>query len=148
MREETKKQLNSILVKDKTKKILIVVCVALFCILLFYSGCEKDKTDNTQALRSDDTESYRNSLSEEILKMVESISGTGKAKVLLTLDTSYEYIYLDDDETLRKVNEPKIRGVVVTCEGGNSAKVRQEITELLTTALGVPSTKVCVKKLS
>ena len=67
---------------------------------------------------------------------------------MLTLEDSYEYIYLDDGETLQKINEPTIRGVVVACEGASSAKVSAEITDLLRTVLNVPANKVCVTKLT
>ncbi len=148
MNEEVNKKIKSILSKDKTRNLLIVACVVLALLLLLYSGCTKEKAQSTDLAQAGDTENYRNALSQEIKNMVESVKGVGEAKVLLTLDTSYEYIYLDDDETLRKVIEPQIRGVVITCEGGDSAKVRQDITDLLTTALGISSTKVCVNKLS
>lgn len=147
MNEETKSKINKLLSKDKTKTILILASVVLVIILFLFGRSSKDENTSVSTYQASDTQKYREVLSEEILTMVESVSGTGRAKILLTLDSSYEYIYLDDEETLRKVLEPQIRGVVVTCEGGDSAKVRQEITDLLTTALGIPGTKVCVKKL-
>ncbi len=147
MNEETKSKINKLLSKDKTKTILILASVVLVIILFLFGRSSKDENPSISTYQASDTQKYREVLSEEILTMVESVSGTGRAKILLTLDSSYEYIYLDDEETLRKVLEPQIRGVVVTCEGGDSAKVRQEITDLLTTALGIPGTKVCVKKL-
>ena len=49
---------------------------------------------------------------------------------------------------LKKTLEPKIRGVVVVCDGGRDPLVAGQITEAVTTALGVNSTRVCVAPLS
>ena len=40
--------------------------------------------------------------------------------------------------------EPQIKGVVVVCEGGDSAVVKERIVEAVTTVLGIKSNQVCV----
>ncbi len=42
--------------------------------------------------------------------------------------------------------EPKIKGVIVVCPGGEEPVVQQRITNAVTTALSIPSNKVCVTK--
>ncbi len=42
--------------------------------------------------------------------------------------------------------EPKIKGVVVICPGGDDAIVKKRIVEATTTALNIASTRVCVTK--
>ena len=49
---------------------------------------------------------------------------------------------------LRKTLEPEVRGVVVVCEGGGNPITVMQITEAVKTALGIPSTRVCVAPLS
>ncbi len=139
-------KLKSVMSSDKGRNIIIIVGVLALFLILMSSSCDK----KSESVKTEDfsTAQYRDALSAEILSMVESVEGAGEAKILLTLENSYEYVYLDDDETLQKVIEPQIRGVVVTCQGASSAVVRQEITELLKTALNIPSTKVCVNKLT
>lgn len=138
-----KMDLKSLLTADKTRIILIIV--AVLCVLfIFLSGTQKKEDTEIDDFSTSD---YQQVLSQNILDMVKSIKGAGEAKVLLTLENSYEYIYLDDGKTLQKINEPTIRGVVVACDGGESAGVQSAITELLTTVLNIPSTKVCVTKL-
>lgn len=61
------------------------------------------------------------------------------------------YIIIDGEkgrEALveRKI-QPKIRGVAVLCRGGDSAAVKNEVIQLVTTVLDIPSTKVSVSKL-
>lgn len=42
--------------------------------------------------------------------------------------------------------EPKIKGAVVICPGGDDSLVKIRITEALTTALGISSARVCVTR--
>lgn len=49
---------------------------------------------------------------------------------------------------LKTTIAPKIRGVVVVCEGGGDILVVGRITEAVKTALGISSNRVCVTKLS
>ncbi len=138
-------KIQSLLVKDKTRN-LIIIAGLLIVGLIFLSSFSQSK----DKVAGDDfnTKDYQSALSSEILGMVTSVSGAGQAKIMLTLDNSYEYIYLDDGKTLQKINEPTVRGVVVVCEGADSPLVCADITELLTTALDIPSTKVCISKLN
>ena len=139
-----KARTKELLLTDKTGTIIIIIGVVALG-LIFISSISP--LDNKQAEKSFDTATYQQVLTEEIHSMVTSIKGAGESKILLTLDNSYEYIYLDDGKTLQKIIEPKIRGVVVVCEGADSASVKLEISELLTTALDIPSTRVYISKL-
>ncbi len=139
-----KDKLKSMFLSEKARNLIIIIgitAVALIFLTTVFDNGEKADSDNLS------TEEYHNVLSSEILNMVTSVEGAGQAKVLLTLENSYEYIYLDDGKTLQKINEPTVRGVVVACSGADSALVRADITQLLTTALNIPSTKVCISKL-
>lgn len=146
MNENKRNYLNKILSSDKSRTVFIIA--GLLAIVLIFISNVKDKNSNETVTDNFNTAVYQENLRREILSMVENIEGVGKAKVMLTLEDSYEYIYLDDGETLQKINEPTIRGVVVACEGASSAKVSAEITELLRTVLNVPANKVCVTKLT
>lgn len=140
------KDLKALLSSDKARTIFIVVGLCAI-VLIFLSSRINSKTEESVP-KNFDTESYKITMTNEILQMVESVEGTGRSKVMLTLENSYEYVYLDDDKTLRKVNEPTIRGVVVACEGGDKALVTAKVTELISTVLNIPSNKVCVTKLT
>lgn len=146
MDEKKQFDMKEFLSSDKARKIFIAA--GLIAIVLIFISSQFSSDKNTDKHLSFDIDEYQTNLSSEVLSMVQSVEGAGVAKVLLTLEDSYEYVYLDDGKTLQKVNEPTIRGVVVACEGGGSAVVSEEITKLLTTVLGVPSTKVCVTKLT
>ncbi|MBQ2944703.1 MAG: hypothetical protein IJD93_08455 [Ruminococcus sp.] len=129
---------------EKTRNVIIIAGLACLALLFISTVFDKQEAVDTDNLSTDN---YQAVLSSEILSMVTSVEGAGEAKVLLTLENSYEYIYLDDGRTLQKINEPTVRGVVVACKGADSAMVCSNITQLLTTALNIPSTKVCISKL-
>ena len=42
--------------------------------------------------------------------------------------------------------EPKVKGVIVICSGGDNPIVKHRITEAVTTALNIPSKRVCITK--
>ena len=118
--------------------------------------------------------------------MVTGIQGVGKAKVMITLENTTEYIYesekrettdatkdYSDGQTekeqerndyernvilvegsngkealLKTTVEPKVKGVVIVCQGGENIEVEKSIIDAVTTALDISSNKVCVAKLS
>ncbi|MGN0453245.1 MAG: hypothetical protein ACI4GZ_05530 [Ruminococcus sp.] len=146
MKISSKEKLKDFMSSDKGRKIIIIAGLAVI-VLIFLSG-QLSKAGDSTSTENFSVEQYRESLSAEVLSMVQSVDGAGQAKILLTLENSYEYIYLEDKKTLQKINEPKVRGVVVACEGGDSEVLKAEVTELLCTALNISSTKVCITKLT
>lgn len=146
MNEKNKEKLKKLMSSDKSLRIIITVGL-LAVVLIFLSG-QIFRAPSGADPDEFDIEDYRSALASDVASMVESVDGAGKTKILLTLENSYEYIYLADNKTLQKINEPKVRGVVVACEGGDSAIVCEKITRLIVTALDIPSTKVCITKLS
>lgn len=102
-------------------------------------------------------------LENKIKQLCESVDGVKNVHVLLTLDTSEEYVFAQDSEqsdtyTKRQyvtVNSgdgtvelyvicPKVRGVAIVCTGGGKATVKQTLTELVSSALGIASSRVSV----
>ena len=137
--------LKNIIASDKSRTVFVII--GLFAIVLIFFTSKTTKSGDTDSVKEFDTQGYQQTLTNEIKSMVESVEGAGRTKVMLTLENSYEYVYLDDDKTIRQVNEPTIRGVVVACEGGDDAVISARVTEILRTVLGIPSNKVCVSKL-
>ena len=68
--------------------------------------------------------------------------------MLLTIENSVEYVYLEDSTTQTKEIQPVIRGVLVVCEGGDDPVVTQTVTQAVTRALDISSAMVCVTKLT
>ena len=67
-------------------------------------------------------------------------------------NVEYSYVFVDNgygdkQPLLRTELQPKVQGVVVVCEGADDIRVEQSITNVVTTALHIPTTRVCVVKI-
>lgn len=62
-----------------------------------------------------------------------------------------KYILIDQNgkkqPLLQTELQPKIQGVVIVCEGADNILVEQNLINVVTTALNVPSNRVCVVKI-
>ncbi len=122
------------------------------------------------------TEQYVQQTEQRLSKLVGSIEGAGRCRVLLTLDNGVEYVYATEERTASDSRDnaqsndsersaivvdtgdgregllvteiqPTVRGVVIVCEGGDNEAVRARVTEAVTVALQLSAKKVCVTKL-
>ncbi len=136
--------------------LIALIIVALTLIILAYGkGGETEKeTEFCVAMLSDELE-------EKVEQLCLSVSGVRRANVLLTLDTSEEYVMAKDVERngdYQKsvivdsasggielcVVSPRVRGVAVVCTGGDKPAVKQKIISLVSSALGIDSSKISV----
>ena len=117
--------------------------------------------------------SYEETLEKRLESIISSVDGAGRVQVMVTLDTSeqtqyakdekensksgdksseksYEkkYVLTDDDGgVVLKTTEPEVRGVIVVCDGGDNAAVKNGITSAVRAALSVDSNKITVLKM-
>lgn len=66
-------------------------------------------------------------------------------------DCEKKYITVKDSEGTEHALavteiQPKIKGVIIVCSGGDNPVVQQRVINAVTTALSIPSNKVCVTK--
>lgn len=73
-------------------------------------------------------------------------------KVYEKENVEQKYILVDQNgkkqPLLQTELQPKIQGVVIVCEGADNVRVEQSLTNVVTTALNIPSTRVCVVKIN
>ena len=91
---------------------------------------------------------YRAATQKDLERLLAQIEGAGKTRVLLTMENSAEYVYLENGTTKTKEIQPRIRGVLVLCEGGNDPVTIGRVTEAVTKALDISTAKVCIEKLT
>ncbi len=182
-----KEAADKLLGADKKVRLIFIIGIAGI-LLIFFSSLfgGKGNENAAQGTQSFDSEQYVEKLEERIYTMVTGIQGVGKAKVMITLENTTEYIYesekrettdatkdYSDGQTekeqerndyernvilvegsngkealLKTTVEPKVKGVVVVCQGGENIEVEKSIIDAVTTALDISSNKVCVAKLS
>ncbi len=133
---------------DKLRKIIIIaglVGIALIFLSTYIDfGFASSKGEDEEF----SVKTYSTQIETDLQSVISLIDGAGKTQVLLTMENSVEYVYLNDSTTKTKEIEPVIRGVLVVCEGGDSPVVVERITQAVTKALDISTAKVCVTKLS
>lgn len=131
-------------------------------LLIIWGSASAEKEEQIQPSDEPGEEKYYSEILEEKLTaFLESVNGIDSVEVLVTVDGGSEYKYAGkgggegyasdylvinngENEEPVVVQEiyPKIRGVAVVCTGGNSSAVKEQVTSLLSTALGISSNKI------
>ncbi len=161
---------------DKKSKVIIVVGFSVMLILML-SEIDFNKKEKEIDIPQLSNEEYCLYLEDKIQKFVENIEGAGRAKVIITLAETTEYIYATDDKDVQKNNtnsddstiekeyviiennnndeglliktiEPKVRGVAISCEGGNDAKVQEQIYSAVEAILDISTSNISITKLT
>ena len=131
---------------DRARTVIIIIGV-IGIALIFISSLTGFDTGQKGGEEGFSVTTYSTEIESDLQKILSSISGCGETRVLLTMENSVEYVYLDDSTTKTKEIQPVIRGVLVVCEGGDDPVVTQTVTQAVTRALDISSAKVCVTKL-
>ena len=151
--------------------------VLIFCSDFFGGREKEDTFAEVSESETYTVEEYRQGLCEELGNMLASIEGVGKTKIMLTIDGTVRNIYATDNDIQQREtssdkqsNEkqwcivvrqndgsekaltigqlmPKIKGVLVVCEGGDKEEVCIKVTEAVSAALDVTKSHICVSKL-
>lgn len=110
---------------------------------------------------------------QRLAEVIAEVQGVGRVKVMLTLEGSDEKIYAVDEKIeeksggdtaqknvqseyvlidgsrgdegmILKTNTPKVKGVIVVCDGGGNADVSNQVTKAVGTALGIGANRISV----
>ena len=164
--------------KEIAKLLLWVGIIGICLIFLseFIPKSYSEKTGNA-ASATEFSQEKEQKLEKRLERMISKIDGAGKTKVMLTLDTSEQYYYLTESISrssqnaeefeneseeeiariddgngerpiLQKVDESKIRGVLVVCQGGNNAKIKESILNAVCAVLNLSSEQVSIAKMA
>ena len=125
------------------KKVLRIAVIIGLCaiILLALSSVIRPEPDNTAL-----TQAYAEKTEQRLLDIVSRISGVGEAEIFLTMDNAGESVYVKNSDNKTLSIEPRVRGVVVVCEGGDDPVVASHVLEAVTKALAISTDKVCITK--
>lgn len=164
------------------KLMLVLVLFAAGLVALLFSELGQNREEKisqeTTTLQKASAQEYVQSLEERITSIISSIDGAGSTRVMITLESGNEDVYLhnydygeDVDEDgagnrevkneyvvvdnsgeengiVIRVEEPKIRGVAVVCEGGGNDYVKAQIISTVTALLDISSARVSVAKMN
>lgn len=165
---------------EKKMLVAVLLLVSGAAVLFFSETSESKKVLVTDAAVTEktDADEYITDLENRLTSMISLIDGAGETRVMITLESGSEEIYLHDydygenndpsgknslerkdeyvivdGETGEKgivvrVAEPRIRGVAVVCKGADSETVRSRIVETVTALLDISSARVSVAKMN
>lgn len=126
---------------------------------------DREEKEDKKSIGNDDVTYYSEKLEYKIKDLICKSKGVGNATVIVSLDTTGEYVWAentsdgggntlseyvivnrnDNEETvLVKEIYPRVRGVAVVCDGGNDAEVQNRVTLLISAALGIAANKIAV----
>lgn len=121
----------------------------------------RDQNTSTAETRA---KSYADDMETQLKELVEAVEGAGRCRVMVTLSSGEETVYATDTEQgdtssrsehvllgeealVERVQSPEIQGVVVLCEGGNDATVKNTITEMVRALTGIGANHITVTKM-
>lgn len=143
------------------KKILIFAALGMLGVLLVILGTVGTKSEKNAVksaeISADDE--YIEALENKICNMIAKVTGDADAAVIVTCDGGTEHVYVSNGDggeyvTVRSGGEyslvllknlyPRITGVSVACRSGNDAGVKKKLIDVISTALGIPSNRICI----
>ena len=152
----------------KYKYVAIILMVGLVLMSL-PTGSKKEASPVLEQNEKQETNSVNDALAEILCK----IEGAGNVKVLLTIASGKETVYQTDDHIsvsennsttqidtvtvtdsnrnqtglIKQVNPPTYQGVIIVCQGADSARVRLAIVDAVSKVTGLSSDHISVLKM-
>ncbi|MBQ7225784.1 MAG: hypothetical protein IJX02_04175 [Clostridia bacterium] len=142
------------MIKSK-KRIIYISLVAIVGVVLIFLGSINLEGDNNEEKL--DVSSYTKELENKIEAFLLTVDGINKANVIITLDSSNEKVYAqnqstydfltintDGSESPVYITEiyPTIRGIAISCTNGESDQVKMKITKLISAYLGISANRI------
>lgn len=121
------------------------------------------------------SEGFKQRTEKELREIIGKIDGVGEVSLMITLDGTTEYVYAEDVDTetdeendsksnkykneviivdsdggekalIKKIVEPKVKGVVIVCSGGGKTEIKERVTKAVSSALNISTNNICVEK--
>ena len=155
---------------SKQKGMLLAILAALG-VLLVILGIFSEKKDSEAVVQKNisgnyETLEYITRLENKISNITEQITGSDDVKVIVSVSSGTEYVYVSNEEldenysakeyiTVREENGadtlillkeiyPDVTGVSVACRGGDDPVIQAKLIRVISTSLGVSSNRICI----
>lgn len=168
-----KKSLTEALKKlKKDKKAFLSVVLGIAGMLLVLASDLNFSESTKKGENEINSNVYYQNLEESTERLISQINGAGKVSVMLTYESSQEYVWAKDKEASDnsegksdveekhiiidagqnetgleiKVIYPRVRGVAVVCTGGADPVVKSEIKELVSALFDIGSNRISIAR--
>ena len=128
-------------------------------------------SDQPEEVPSLDFTSYSSVLRHDLEELLSDLNGVGRCSVFITFADGGETVYAYDEDRktdgedlsenkeyvlissrsqglVLKVYPPSVLGVAVICQGGDSTRVKNDVTEILSRTLGISADRISVKQMT
>ena len=142
---------------------LLAAGVLLGVLLLCFGGgantgeAERETGESITSYRTE-LDAYAEKTENELRELCASVAGVSDVEIFLSFSRGYTSVYVTDgtknpvtvgsssqkEALTESILPPEVGGVGVVCRGGNRADVQKTLTELISTSLGIPSSRVFV----
>lgn len=155
--------------------LLGVLGILLLCLSEFLPHTRTTQKEDTAKTQTD-VNDFCAQTEKKLSELIAQVEGAGRVQVMLTIESSDEKIYAADEKSnaktdgdaeqksydsqyvlvdgasgdtgmLLKTNAPKVKGVIIVCDGGENPAVANQITNAVSAALGVGANRVSVLKM-
>lgn len=123
--------------KGKKKIALILVLVSLGLMLVALSSVSSPNESEQAGLSE-----YKEELEKRLEKLCSEVDGVGRCSVMVTFSRGEENTYKGSQLTESK--PPRVLGVTVVCDGGESAAVRARLSQMLCALFDIGANRVAV----
>ena len=123
--------------KGKRKTALILIMVSLGLMLVALSSATSANSTEQGSLSE-----YKEELEERLEKLCSEVDGVGRCTVMVTFLRGEENTYKGSQLTESK--PPRVLGVTVVCDGGDSTAVRARISQMLCALFDIGANRVAV----
>ena len=147
--------------KNKNNRLICLILI-IGVVLMAVASVDKNKKADVQP-----TATVTSVEEERLANILSQIDGVGDVSVMITYYSSSEKniayetkvssrekeesedkkaVMTDGEPMVVKEVYPKVRGVIVTADGGGNSAVRSAVSEAVTASLDVPAHRICIFK--
>ncbi len=128
------------------KKILIIFALVILGLIFIAASGTGNSGGEEKATAQLSLDEYRERLEEELASLCSEVDGVGRCRVFITFDKGAQSTY--KGTALIETKPPHVSGVTVVCRGGDSDRVKSELSKMITALFGIGSNRVAILKLN
>lgn len=123
-------------------ELMAIGLVVVLALTVYFScaSCADEQTTNAVPANAD----YCTAMQIRLENVVSQIDGVGNASIVINWDKSVPSSAFASSQS----ENPKATGAVIVCDGGNSTKVKLDVTYAVSTLLGLSIENIIVYKKS
>ena len=123
--------------KGKKKIALLLLLVSVGLMLVALSSVGADSNAESSGLAG-----YKKELEKSLEKLCSEVDGVGKCTVMVSFSRGEENTYKGNQ--LLETKPPRVQGVTVVCDGGDSIAVKARLTQMLSALFDIGANCVAV----